>query len=76
MPVSLFASPERKDNIMKVLQISHNVIHVDETIYLFASRGEAVAFRDCVATRSLGECTAAFSVMDTRPVPPGPKPQE
>jgi len=61
---------------MKVLQISHTEIQVDETIYRFASPGDAVAFRDCVATRSLDECKASHTAIDTRPVPPGPKPQE
>jgi hypothetical protein len=61
---------------MKLLQISHTEIQVDDTIYRFASPGEAVAFRDCVASRSLQECAASHAAIENRPAPPGPAVQE
>lgn len=61
---------------MKVLQISHTEIQVDNTIYRFGSSGEAVSFRDCVASRSLQECMVSHASIETRPAPPGPSPQE
>jgi hypothetical protein len=61
---------------MKVLQISHTEIQVANTIYRFASPGEAMSFRDCVASRSLQECMVSHASIETRPAPPGPSPQE
>jgi hypothetical protein len=61
---------------MKVLQISHTEIQVGSMIYRFATPHDAVAFRDCAAMKNLADCIAAYTAIETRPVPPGPAPQE